>query len=531
MSVVRGRPMPGLLVLLLLFLLLPPALSYPTQPHLQLPFPPSANSYPIVLARGVDDVVPAFKNATETALTNAKSILKNYSSVLRGLAIPVGLTFTFFGYFLLAPVLFIAGFISGGTASFIAVNATLGSANPTSVYVAIGAMLLGGAMLGFLALRALSFGMFAVGAAMGVILASAFRSTLIAKAYPKDPQLAFIVAAVACGLVLGLLALCLHKQMLILSTAYAGSCAAVFGIGHFAGHFPTSEQLAEVEAGKLTPDAWILFYILLTLGLGTAGMFFQFWMGRGKDMPTHAPHSRRRRRRRQARRYEDDEWSEGEWNEPVYERTPPRRKYRPVERPETFEPPPPQVEHKYEQPPPPSVPFYALQEGDTYNIGPSSGQVMPPDRLPPVTVDGSAFYQGGNVGVLATYGQAPEPRNGPIVPANSATYLRAPELEPRPEILQAQEEPYEPEYVAEETVESTPKSAIVPEPNEPELEVRSEEDEESPPYADLRMDEGAVGVVPSSLESIGVGDGILGHVKENTVDVTVPEFGGGVVKG
>lgn len=319
-------------------LLLTPSLAAPTIQLRSLPLSlsprstlPSSHS---PLFRGVDDVGPAFQNATQNALEKAKVILARYSTTVRILAIPTGLAVAFFGYFLLGPVLFLAGFVSGGAASFIAVNAALGDTTPVAAWVSIAAMLLGGAMLGFLALRALSVGMFAVGAALGVVLASAVKASLIAKAYPKDPELAFIIAAVACGLIFGLLSMCLQKQMLILSTAYAGSCAAVFGIGHFAGHFPTAEEISKVEAGKF--DGWVLFYILLTLGLGTAGTFFQFWLGRGKPMPTHAPHDRRRRRRR-VRHYEPDEWSDdADWEDQIYvERAPaPRRKYQREDRPD-----------------------------------------------------------------------------------------------------------------------------------------------------------------------------------------------------
>lgn len=232
-------------------------------------------------------------------------------------------------------MLFLAGFVSGGGACFVAVNAAIGDDTPAAAWIAIAAMLLGGALLGFLALRALNFGMFAVGAALGVVLASALKSSLIARAYPKDPQVAFYVAAVVCGLLFGVLAVCLKKQMLIFSTAFAGSCACMFGIGHFAGHFPTTTDITNVEQGKL--DAWVLFYVVLTLALGTAGMFFQFWLGRGKPMPTHAPHDRRRRRRR-VRQHEADDWSDGddEWADEAYvERVPlPRGKQERAARPD-----------------------------------------------------------------------------------------------------------------------------------------------------------------------------------------------------
>lgn len=270
----------------------------------------------------VDNIGPAISNATATAIARANAIIARYSDALRIVSIPTGIAVSFFGYFLLAPVLFLAAFISGGGLCFVAVQAVLHENTPAAAWISIAAMLLGGAMLGFVALRALNFGMFAVGASLGVILASCFKTTLIADAYPRDPELAFIIAAVSIGLVFGLLALCLQKQMLIFSTAYAGSAAATFGVGRFAGHFPTSEDLASAEQGNLS--AWVVFYMLLALAIGTAGMLFQFWLARDKPMPQYAPRDRRRRRRR-VRTASFDDWSDqdDDWASEVYVETVP----------------------------------------------------------------------------------------------------------------------------------------------------------------------------------------------------------------
>lgn len=279
-------------------------------------------------AHGIDNVGPALYNATQDAIKRGEHILANYTSVLHGVAIPTGLAASFFGYFLLAPVLFLAAFVTGGGACFVAVSTIFEAETPTTAWISIGAMLLGGALFGFVAMRALSIGMFAVGASLGVVFASALRTTVIADTFPKDPRTAFIVTAVVLGLLLGLMALFFEKHMLIFSTAYAGACACVFGIGHFAGHFPKVTDLSKVEAGKF--DGWVVLYLLLTLGLGTAGMFFQFWLAQDKPMPQYAPYDRRSRRGHR-RRYERPGWTDDDddWDGDVYvERAPPppRRK-------------------------------------------------------------------------------------------------------------------------------------------------------------------------------------------------------------
>lgn len=277
--------------------------------------------------RGIDNVGPALANATQTALDHGRAILSNYTSVLHGIAIPTGLAASFFGYFLLAPVLFLAAFITGGGACFVAVSTVIEDETPTEAWIAIGAMLLGGALLGFIAMRALPIGMFAVGASLGVVFASSIRTTVIADLFPKDPRTAFIVTAVSLGLILGLLAVFFEKHMLIFSTAYAGAFACAFGVGHFAGHFPTAEDISEAEKGHV--NAWTVVYILAAIGVGTVGMLFQFWLARDRPMPEYAPYDRRRRRRR-VRRVDPGDWSDDEWGgDDVYvERVPlpPRHK-------------------------------------------------------------------------------------------------------------------------------------------------------------------------------------------------------------
>lgn len=290
---------------------------------------PLSERTPASTYRGIDNVGPAIYNATQEAIHRAQNILANYTSVLNGIAIPSGLAASFFGYFLLAPVLFLAAFITGGGACFVAVSAVLEEQTSTAAWISIAAMLLGGALCGFIAMRALSIGMFAVGASLGLIFASAFRTSLIAELFPKDPRTAFIVTAVVLGLVLGLLAVLFEKHMLIFSTAYAGACACIFGIGHFAGHFPTSRDLTNAQKGQL--DGWVLLYFGLTLLLGTMGLFFQLWLAHDRPMPEYAPYDRRRRRRRNGRQYEQPPWSDDDedWGDDVFvERRPmpPRRK-------------------------------------------------------------------------------------------------------------------------------------------------------------------------------------------------------------
>lgn len=203
-----------------------------------------------------------------------------------------GAVSTFFGYFLLGPVLFSTAFIIGGGACFVAVRAGFDSSE-ASAWISVVAMLVGGGLSGFTAVKMLAVGMFAVGATFGVAVSAALKATLWARVFPSSPHAGFLFGSFVLGAIFGMVALTLRKQMLILSTSYSGAFAMLFGIGHFAGHFPTLRQLNQVEQGMFDP--WAVLYLGLTALLGTAGMFLQLHLTRDRKMPMRAPYSRYRR--------------------------------------------------------------------------------------------------------------------------------------------------------------------------------------------------------------------------------------------
>lgn len=229
-----------------------------------------------------------------------------------------GAVATFFGYFLLGPVLFTTAFLVGGGACFVAVRAALDSAD-FSAWVSIVAMLMGGGLFGFAAVKMLSVGMFAVGATLGVATSAALRAVLWSRLFPASPETGFIFGSCILGIVFGVISLTLRKKMLILSTAYSGSFGMFFGIGHFAGHFPTLKKLDQVEAGMFDP--WAIFYISMAAIFGTAGMILQLSMTKDKVMPTRSPYSRHMRHNRLRNTSQDSNLSGShtawEWDHPV----------------------------------------------------------------------------------------------------------------------------------------------------------------------------------------------------------------------
>lgn len=222
---------------------------------------------------------------------------------------------TFFGYFLLGPVLFCTAFIVGGGACFVAVRAGMDGTD-SSAWLSVVAMLVGGGLAGFSAVKMLAVGMFAVGAAFGVALSAALKAVLWSRVFPNSPHAGFIFGSLVLGMTFGAIALTLRKKMLILSTSYSGAFATFFGIGHFAGHFPSLKQLNQVEEGMFDPFA--ILYLGLTALMGTAGMFLQLHLTKDKVMPSSAPYSRYRRHRRVRTSSRGSAWSLGDEDE--YER-------------------------------------------------------------------------------------------------------------------------------------------------------------------------------------------------------------------
>lgn len=231
---------------------------------------------------GVDDVVPAVSDATSEALAQAEYILAQYSNTLRIVSMPVGLLASFFGHFLLVPVLFFAGFMSGGGLSFIATKALFGAETPTAAWITIVAMLIGGALSALIASRLISAGMFALGALLGAILAAVLSPSVLGRIYPPNADVGFYAGTLVLGIVLGLVAMQFQRQMIIVTTAYGGAFAFFFGIGFFAGHFPTAKEIQAAEHGNF--GTWFVMYSLMTLLVGSLGALTQFRLAKGRAL-------------------------------------------------------------------------------------------------------------------------------------------------------------------------------------------------------------------------------------------------------
>lgn len=210
-------------------------------------------------------------------IENAVTSFHASEGILAGIAIGAGLFVCFLGYRLVRPTLFICGFVLGGS---IAVYIKDQIKTDTSWWDLI-AFLIGGVIVGVLVLVLYKLGIFLLGAAGGVALGVLVNTSIAPEVYPSHPEYLLIILCAIFGLIFGCLALYIEKIALIITTSIAGGVAVVWGIGQFAGEYPSVsdlKSLAENVDGETVyniPDAW-WGYLAGSVVLSALGMFVQF---------------------------------------------------------------------------------------------------------------------------------------------------------------------------------------------------------------------------------------------------------------
>ncbi|RHY25430.1 hypothetical protein DYB32_008315 [Aphanomyces invadans] len=199
--------------------------------------------------------------------------------VIAGLAIAAGFTAVFFGYRLIRPAVFLAGFAIGSIVCFIASERIFREKTyvETACWIAFA---LGGFILGLLVVWLYKVGIFLVGAFAGLLLATQLHTSFGYAIYPSDPQVVLIIFLVVFGLICGIVAVKIERPFLIVATAWAGAVTGVWGIGFFAGHYPNTANLKEHADAKgdwhvNVPDEW-WGYLAGSIVLALLGMYVQF---------------------------------------------------------------------------------------------------------------------------------------------------------------------------------------------------------------------------------------------------------------
>ncbi|CAI5723140.1 unnamed protein product [Peronospora destructor] len=154
-------------------------------------------------------------------------------SIVAALAIVGGLMMNTCGYKMLRPTMFACGFLVGGYILSTLVEYTVD--NRTAFWIAY---LIGGTILGSLVVFIYSAGIFIIGAAGGVILATMINASFGYRIYPTDPTTGLLILAILLGLICGLVAFKVERLAIIVATALVGAVLVVNGAGYFIGKFP-----------------------------------------------------------------------------------------------------------------------------------------------------------------------------------------------------------------------------------------------------------------------------------------------------
>ncbi|KAG7390227.1 hypothetical protein PHYPSEUDO_008365 [Phytophthora pseudosyringae] len=244
-------------------------------------------------------------NETATASDSMGSLFDSAEGVHLGgsvvamAAIAIGIVTLVLGYRLFRATLFMIGFAFGGTGFAMAAEQVF-AADERVVTVSWVAFVAGGVFCGFLVLCLTTVGIFAVGTAAGVMLAMVLNDAFGYLVYPSSPGVVLALLCVGLGLLGGILALNLEKPALIIATSLFGAGILVWGIGYFAGDFPTFAGLKEIATQDASgdwqysiPGAWCAylagFAVLFVLSL-----FIQF-RKTSRDGHYHKHHTRHRR--------------------------------------------------------------------------------------------------------------------------------------------------------------------------------------------------------------------------------------------
>ncbi|OWZ19337.1 hypothetical protein PHMEG_0006430 [Phytophthora megakarya] len=206
-------------------------------------------------------------------------------------ALLVGALLAVAGYRLWQTTVYALGFLGGGVV--IAVIFEKVFKDETWVLTASWiAFVVGGIIVGYVCVYLYWVGIFMGGAVAGAALGILINTSFGYKFAPSHPATVLIVLVAVFALVGGGVALWLQKPALIAGTSLVGAFLLFWGIGYFAGNYPTFNDLARFRtynsSGDLAysiPGAW-WGYLIGTLVVFGLSMLLQFRFT-GKDVDYH----------------------------------------------------------------------------------------------------------------------------------------------------------------------------------------------------------------------------------------------------
>jgi len=157
----------------------------------------------------------------------------------------IGLAVAVLGLKLFLPTLFITGFASG---FFIALFVFFGEvvtpdSRESTKWILVGFAIVMGLLLGFIAVKANKFGLFIIGALLGVILSLLLYNAILFKIQTNPAELVLLITLGVLGIGFGVLALVFYKHVIIVATSLIGSYCFVRSLSLVIGGFPNEIQL------------------------------------------------------------------------------------------------------------------------------------------------------------------------------------------------------------------------------------------------------------------------------------------------
>ena len=213
-------------------------------------------------------------SASPQSLFSSVNEIQIMPSIVAGLSILGGLVLSLYGYKIFRAALFGIGFTFGSVLVYeIMLQITV------NVYAVWIGFLLGGLFFAYLFITFYQAGIFLAGALAGGMLASILHTSVLYRISPENPNTVLIISMVVLALVGGILATKIEKPALIVATALTGAIACVWGIGYFAGHYPSAMNLKTLN-GKpmdsiIIPTEW-WGYLAGTVALFGFGLYVQF---------------------------------------------------------------------------------------------------------------------------------------------------------------------------------------------------------------------------------------------------------------
>ncbi|CAI5700971.1 hypothetical protein KXD40_008466 [Peronospora effusa] len=172
-------------------------------------------------------------SSTDGVVNSISDQLEVGPGVAAVIAIICGLIMNTCGYKLLRPTMFACGFLVGGyIVSSLAEYIVHGR---TAFWIAY---LIGGTIVGSLTVSIYSAGIFIIGAAGGVFLATIINTSVGYRIYPSDPSTGLLIMAIVLGLICGIVAFKVERLAIIVATALVGAVMLVNGVGYYSGKFP-----------------------------------------------------------------------------------------------------------------------------------------------------------------------------------------------------------------------------------------------------------------------------------------------------